>query len=70
MIRALALICAVSTPADRCDADSARVVLSAPGRVQAMQCARAIEAMLAQSAIAPDRDTEYLKIVCKRENVR
>ncbi len=64
MTKILILVCSLSTPVEECSPMNAVSAMRGPDVPNYMMCGLYGQSQLAQSAIGPQQDSEYEKIVC------
>lgn len=70
MLKVLVLICSSSLDHAACTPETAIDVVRAMRVSSSQQCAFMGQALLAPTALKPDSDKQYVKIMCMREPVQ
>jgi hypothetical protein len=68
-IRVLIPVCALRTQPSACTAETAIDVTQGPRAQNEVMCGKLGQAVLAETAIAPQAGLEYVKITCVREHI-
>ena len=67
MLKILVLICPMSLDHAACDTTNALDVVRAMRVSSPQQCGFMAQALMAPTAMAPDPDKQYMKVVCVRD---